>query len=130
MFRDHSWFAIRATPRRERSACGWRDRLISREDAAASPAAWAHAVDIDGAKLHYHKRSTELYYILEGSGSILLDGVEQPVSKGSLVHIPPGVLHGLAVGCGFWWLNPRHLRRRLLRTSTIATFYRWCPNLE
>src|SRR5215472_14697228 len=45
---------------RERSTCGWRDRLISREDAHLSPAAWAHAVDIDGAKLHYHKRSTVL----------------------------------------------------------------------
>jgi quercetin dioxygenase-like cupin family protein len=51
-------------------------------------------VDIDGAKLHYHKRSTELYYVLEGSGSVLLDGVAHPVSKGSLVHIPPGVVHG------------------------------------
>jgi mannose-6-phosphate isomerase-like protein (cupin superfamily) len=81
------------TPR-ERSTCGWRDRLISREDAALSPAAWAHAVDIDGAKLHYHKHSTELYYVLEGGGHVLLDGVEQPVSKGSLVHIPPGVVHG------------------------------------
>lgn len=79
---------------RERSACGWRDRLISHEDAPLNPAAWAHAVDIDGAKLHYHKRSTELYYVLEGSGSVVLDGVEQPVSKGSLVHIPPGVVHG------------------------------------
>src|ERR1700687_1427249 len=78
------------TPR-ERSTCGWRDRLISREDAQLAPAAWAHAVDIDGAKLHYHKRSTELYYVLDGSGSVILDGVEQPVSKGSLVHIPPGV---------------------------------------
>src|SRR6188508_1542715 len=81
------------TPR-ERSTCGWRDRLISREDAPLAPAAWAHAVDIDGAKLHYHKRSTELYYVLDGSGSVILDGVEQPVSKGSLVHIPPGVVHG------------------------------------
>ena len=76
------------TPR-ERSACGWRDRLISHEDAPLSPAAWAHAVDIDGAKLHYHKRSTELYYVL--------DGAELPVAKGSLVHIPPGVVHG---ACG------------------------------
>ncbi|MDP1589229.1 MAG: cupin domain-containing protein [Prosthecobacter sp.] len=81
------------TPR-ERSACGWRDRLISREDAELHPAAWAHAVDIDGAKLHYHQRSTELYYVLEGGGCVMLDGVEQPVSKGSLVHIPPGVVHG------------------------------------
>ena len=81
------------TPR-ERSECGWRDRLISREDANLSPAAWAHAVDIDGARLHYHKRSTELYYVLEGSGTVSLDGVEQEVHKGSLVHIPPGVIHG------------------------------------
>jgi len=81
------------TPR-ERSACGWRDRLISREDVALSPAAWAHAVDIDGAKLHFHKRSTELYYVLDGSGTVSLDGVEHAVHKGSLVHIPPGVIHG------------------------------------
>lgn len=83
------------TPR-ERSACGWRDRLISREDAALTPApaAWAHAVDIDGAKPHFHKRSTELYYVLDGSGSVVLDGVEHAVSAGSIVHIPPGVVHG------------------------------------
>ncbi len=79
---------------RERSECGWRDRLISREDAALSPAAWAHAVDIDGARPHYHKRSTELYYVLDGGGTVTLDGVEHAVSKGSLVHIPPGVVHG------------------------------------
>ena len=81
------------TPR-ERSTCGWRDRLISREDQALGPAAWAHAVDIEGARPHYHKRSTELYYVLEGDGVVLLDGEEHPVRKGSLVHIPPGVVHG------------------------------------
>jgi len=79
---------------RERSTCGWRDRLISHEDANLSPAAWVHAVDIDGAKLHYHKRSTELYYVLAGDGFVMLDGIEQPVVQGSLVHIPPGVVHG------------------------------------
>jgi len=82
---------------RERSTCGWRDRLISVEDAPLSPAAWAHAVDIENARLHYHKRSTELYYVLEGSGVVLLDGVAHEVKKGSLAHIPPGVVHG---ACG------------------------------
>ena len=82
---------------RERSECGWRDRLISREDAALAPAAWAHAVDIDGAKPHFHKVATELYYVLEGGGAVILDGVEHEVRKGSLVHIPPGVVHS-AVG--------------------------------
>lgn len=68
--------------------------MISHEDAGLDPAAWAHAVDIDGAKLHFHKRSTELYYVLDGAGSVLLDGDEHEVRKGSLVHIPPGVVHG------------------------------------
>ena len=60
-------------------------------------AAWAHAVDIDGAKPHYHKIATELYYVLDGEGSVMLDGEEREVRKGSMVHIPPGVVHG-AVG--------------------------------
>ena len=79
---------------RERSTCGWRNLLISRQDQDKGVAAWAHAVDIDGAREHYHKRATELYYVIEGEGTIRLDGVEQPVHKGSLVHIPPGILHG------------------------------------
>ena len=77
---------------RERSTCGWRYRLISRQDSGV--AAWAHVVDIDGAKEHYHRRGTELYYVLDGEGSILLDGREHPLRKGSMVHIAPGVLHG------------------------------------
>jgi mannose-6-phosphate isomerase-like protein (cupin superfamily) len=76
---------------RERSTCGYRDRLISREDSGV--AAWAHAVDIDGARPHYHKIATELYYVLEGEGSVILDGEEHAVRKGSIVHIPPGVVH-------------------------------------
>lgn len=77
---------------RERSTCGWRDRLASRED--FDVAAWAHAVDIDGAREHYHKLGTELYYVLEGEGTVMLDGKSHPVRKGSVVHIPPGVVHG------------------------------------
>jgi quercetin dioxygenase-like cupin family protein len=77
---------------RERSTCGWRHLLVSRQD--QDVAAWVHAVDIDGARPHYHKRATELYYVLDGEGCVLLDGVEHPVRKGSVVHIPPGVVHG------------------------------------
>lgn len=75
-----------------RSTCGWRHLLVSRQ--GSDVAAWAHAVDIDGARPHYHKIATELYYVLEGEGTVLLDGVKEPVKKGSLVHIPPRVVHG------------------------------------
>jgi quercetin dioxygenase-like cupin family protein len=79
---------------RERSLCGWRHLLVSRQDQDRNVAAWVHAVDIDGAKLHYHKRATEIYYVLDGAGSLILDGKEHPMHKGSLAHIPPGVVHG------------------------------------
>jgi quercetin dioxygenase-like cupin family protein len=79
---------------RERSTCGWRHRLISREDKDRKVAAWVHAVDIDGSREHYHRRATELYYVLEGAGTVSLDGLAQPVRQGSLLHIPPGVRHG------------------------------------
>jgi quercetin dioxygenase-like cupin family protein len=68
--------------------------LISKQDQNLGVAAWAHAVDIDGAQEHFHRRATELYYVLEGEGSVRLDGVEHEVRKGSIVHIPPGVVHG------------------------------------
>jgi mannose-6-phosphate isomerase-like protein (cupin superfamily) len=77
---------------KERSTCGWRYRLISRGD--SDTAAWVHTVDIDGSKEHFHKRATEIYYVLEGQGTIRLDGVDHPIRKGSCVHIPPGVVHG------------------------------------
>ena len=83
-----------ADARRERSTCGWRHLLISHQDRDLDIAAWAHAVDIDGAREHYHKIGTEIYYVLDGEGSVNLDGVEHPVCKGSIVHIPPGVVHG------------------------------------
>jgi quercetin dioxygenase-like cupin family protein len=79
---------------RERTGCGWRDRLISWEDHALAPAAYVHAVEIEDSQLHYHKQATELYYVLEGGGVLLLDGVEHEVRKGSLVQIPPRVVHG------------------------------------
>jgi len=83
-----------ASAPRERSTCGWRHLLISRDD--RNVAAWAHVVDIDGARPHYHRRGTELYYVLEGEGHLVLNGAQHPVRKGSIVHIPPGVVHSAA----------------------------------
>ena len=77
---------------RERSTCGWRHLLISAQDRGGA-AAWVHVVDIDGSRPHYHRRATELYYVLEGGGTITLDGVTHALAAGSVVQIPPGVVH-------------------------------------
>lgn len=42
--------------------------------------------------LHSHSQA-ETYYILEGRGFVLLDGVEHEVKAGSVVFIPGDVVH-------------------------------------
>ena len=40
------------------------------------------------------EQDRERSYVLDGEGTVLLDGEEYGVRKGSLVHISPGVVHG------------------------------------
>ncbi|MEM0969206.1 MAG: cupin domain-containing protein [Verrucomicrobiota bacterium] len=42
---------------------------------------------------HYHKISEELYFILEGVGSMEIDGTVQTVNPGDAILIPPGEWH-------------------------------------
>ena len=45
------------------------------------------------SKTHYHKRMTEIYYVLEGSGHIELDGESRPIGPGMAIMIKPGCRH-------------------------------------
>ena len=42
---------------------------------------------------HYHKLSEELYFLLEGSGLMEMDGETRGVSPGDAILIPPGAWH-------------------------------------
>jgi len=44
---------------------------------------------------HRHGDDEELYIILEGQGTMTLDGVSRPVKKGSVLVNCPGGTHGL-----------------------------------
>lgn len=53
-----------------------------------------HLVDIkQDARVHYHKKLTEIYLILEGEGYMELDGEKVPVRKDSTILIKPGCRH-------------------------------------
>ena len=72
------------------SACGQSIRLITHQD---DPNVSFHVVHIlDGTK-HYHKRSTEIYYILEGKGKLELDDDTVDLEPGIAIFVPPGVRH-------------------------------------
>src|SRR6185437_7163890 len=48
---------------------------------------------------HYHARSEEIYFLLEGEGELELDGELRRVVAGDAALIPPGVRHQItAVG--------------------------------
>lgn len=42
---------------------------------------------------HFHKLSEEFYFILEGRGSMEIDGSHREVSPGDAILIPPGAWH-------------------------------------
>ena len=48
---------------------------------------------VKNAEKHYHKISTEYYYVLSGKGKVILDEETYPIQKGDLVKIDPGVRH-------------------------------------
>ena len=71
--------------------CGWARRAFAVE---GNTTATMHLVDIQAdARAHYHKKMTEIYLVLEGEGSIELDGKAVAVKPMMAVMIRPGCRH-------------------------------------
>ena len=70
--------------------CGQIRFLIDEKDAAAGEVC---EVEITDAKLHYHQRTDEFYYVVDGNGRMLLDDQEIELHKGVVVYVPRGVKH-------------------------------------
>src|SRR5438128_5487792 len=70
--------------------CGQIRPLIEAADGAAAE---VHHVEINQAKLHYHKQTDEVYYIIDGRGTMSLDGEEIELHAGIVVYVPRGVAH-------------------------------------
>lgn len=71
--------------------CGVARRVFA---APENTTATVHLTDIRAdAKVHYHKRMTEIYVVLEGEGEIELDGERFPLKPLTAVMIRPGCRH-------------------------------------
>jgi mannose-6-phosphate isomerase-like protein (cupin superfamily) len=44
---------------------------------------------------HFHARSENVYYVLMGFGTVLIEGEEHPVGPEQVLFIPPGVKHSV-----------------------------------
>ncbi|MCZ4119546.1 cupin domain-containing protein [Streptomyces sp. H39-S7] len=54
----------------------------------------------DGARPHCHARSSELFYVLQGTVEFLLDDAMTSVEAGGLVVVPPGMPHAFGAAAG------------------------------
>jgi mannose-6-phosphate isomerase-like protein (cupin superfamily) len=63
---------------------------VEEKDGAAGE---VHHVQIHDARLHYHERTDEFYYVLAGRGAMALDGEEVELHPGVVVYVPRGVKH-------------------------------------
>jgi mannose-6-phosphate isomerase-like protein (cupin superfamily) len=71
--------------------CGQARRAFTDEGGGL---ATMHLTDITAdAVTHYHKRMTEIYLVLEGTGEIELDGERFPVKPLTAIFIKPGCRH-------------------------------------
>jgi mannose-6-phosphate isomerase-like protein (cupin superfamily) len=70
--------------------CGQIRPLVEEQDEAAAE---VHHVEIDNAKLHYHERTDEFYYVISGSGQMVLDDEQIELKPGVVVYVPRGVRH-------------------------------------
>ena len=71
--------------------CGQARRAFAEPD---NDVATLHLVDIKtDSEVHYHKKMTEIYLVLEGEGFMELDGEKIPVKPMTSVFIKPGCRH-------------------------------------
>ncbi len=70
--------------------CGQIRPLIEEHDGAVAE---VHHVEIDNARLHYHEKTDEIYHVIDGEGTMVLDDEEIELHKGVVVYVPRGVKH-------------------------------------
>ncbi|RJP23470.1 MAG: cupin domain-containing protein [Candidatus Omnitrophota bacterium] len=70
--------------------CGSSTRIITAKDTAAAS---FHVTHIRDSTRHYHKKTTEIYHILEGEGVLEIGGDSVPLTPGQTVLIEAGTPH-------------------------------------
>ncbi|OWK43871.1 cupin domain-containing protein [Fimbriiglobus ruber] len=72
--------------------CGASTRPLTAADGAPCS---LHVTSITDSARHYHRETTEVYHILEGTGQMELNGEWVDVRPGTTVWIEPGTRHRL-----------------------------------
>jgi mannose-6-phosphate isomerase-like protein (cupin superfamily) len=77
--------------------CGQSTRLLTAVDGAPCS---LHVTAIRDSARHYHRETTEVYYILEGTGKIELNNDWHAIEPGTVIWIEPGTRHRVVSEAG------------------------------
>lgn len=72
--------------------CGFSTRILTAADGGPCS---VHVTRIRDSVRHYHANTTEVYYILDGTGRMELNGEWFDVTPGSVIRIDTGTRHRL-----------------------------------
>ena len=80
--------------------------ILDRTNAPVKNQSLAEAVVPAGTSTlrHHHKASEEFYFILEGGGTMEIDGTLQEIGPGDAILIPPGSRHRITAVSDFRFL--------------------------
>lgn len=70
------------------------ETLIERAEEGRVTAYRVHIGPGERTAVSYHQEAEELYYVLEGSGTAVLNGQPRAIRAGELLRLPPGTTHG------------------------------------
>ena len=68
--------------------------------------------DFAGPPLHWHKVTTEIFYVLEGTLTLKVNDATQALRPGGYAYVPPGTVHTFS--------NPSHAPARYLLVASPA----------
>lgn len=77
--------------------CGQSTRIVTAADGLGCS---FHITEIRDSARHYHRHTAEVYYILDGTGRMELDGDWIDVAPGQVITIRPGTRHRLVSEAG------------------------------
>lgn len=70
------------------------ESLIAPAEEAAATVYRVRIAPHKKTSVSYHKIAEEIYFVITGNGTAILDGTARKISVGDLLRLPPGTTHG------------------------------------
>ena len=75
-------------------------------------------------RYHRHEHTDELFDVVEGEGTFLIDGGEMPGVPGTILYVPAGVEHGMRADGSAQWVVRETVHERVYASRAAKMIVR------